>query len=183
MSTPTRRNNAKTIVIITLCLCLIACTVGGVYAYLTAKTDPVSNEFIPGKVSCLVEEDFADGVKSNVKVLNTGNIDAYIRATMVATYVFEDGKVLATAPVEGVDYTVDWAADGWVKGSDGYWYHVKPVKPNETTGCLINSAQAVYLPSNYRLNIQILATAIQSAPDTAVQSAWGVTVSDGELLP
>lgn len=184
MSTRTRRKNAKTVVIAALCLCLIACTVvGGVYAYLTAKTDPVSNEFIPAKVSCSVEEDFTDGVKSNVTVRNTGNIDAYIRATMVATYVSEDGKVLATAPVEGVDYIVDWTADGWKKGADGYWYHIKPVAPGETTGCLINSAQAVSSLSGYRLNIQILATGIQSAPDSAVQDAWGVSVSNGELLP
>lgn len=183
MSTRTRRKNARTVVIAALCLCLIVCTVGGVYAYLTAKTDPVSNEFIPAKVSCSVEEEFTDGVKSDVTVRNTGNVDAYIRATMVATYVSEDGKVLATAPVEGADYTVDWAADGWTKGADGYWYHVKSVKPDETTGCLINSAQAVSSPSGYRLNIQILATGIQSAPDTAVQDAWGVTVSNGELIP
>ena len=183
MSTRTRRKIFRTVVFAALCLCLIACTVGGAYAYLMAKTDPVSNEFIPAMVSCSVEEDFAEGVKSNVKVRNTGNIDSYIRATVIATYVSEDGKVLATAPVEGTDYTVDWAADGWQKGADGYWYHKKPVKPNETTGFLINSAQMVSAPSGYRLHIQILATGIQSAPDRAVQEAWGVSINNGEIIP
>lgn len=183
MRTRTRKKKPNAALIAVLCLCILVGTVGGTYAYLTATAAPASNEFIPAKVSCMVEEDFADGVKSNVKVQNTGNIDAYIRATVVATFVGDDGKVLATAPIEGVNYTVDWAADGWTKSTDGYWYHVKPVKPNDTTGCLINSAQAVSSPSGYRLNLQILATGIQSAPDSAVQDAWGVTVSNGELLP
>ena len=175
--------NFKTVFIAFLCLGLIACTVGGVYAYLVIKTDPISNEFVPAKVSCLVEEDFTDGVKSNVKVRNTGNIEAYIRATVVATFVSEDNKVLATAPMEGVDYTIQWAEDGWVKGEDGYWYHTKPVQTNETTAALIKSAQSVSVPSGYKLHIQILATGIQSKPDNAVQETWGVTVNNGEIVP
>lgn len=182
MSARTRRINIKTVVMIALCLCLVACAVGGVYAYLSAKTDPVSNEFIPANVSCLVEEEFNDGVKRDVKVRNTGNIDAFIRATVIATFVSDDGKVLATAPLEGTDYVVDWAADGWQKGTDGYWYHAKAVKPNETTGLLVNSIQSASAPSGYRLHVQILATGIQAAPLNVVQEAWGVSVSNGEIL-
>ena len=48
---------------------------------------------------------------------------------------------------------------------------------------LIDSAVAVSAPAGYRLNIQILATAIQSAPDDAVQEAWGITPVNGELIP
>ena len=194
MSTRMQRKKFKTVVFAALCLCLIACTVDSVYAYLVAKTEPISNEFIPAKVSCSVEEEFADGVKSNVKICNTGNIDSYIRAVVIATFVSEGGtedggeggKVLSTAPVEGVDYTVVWAAegDGWTKGADGYWYHTQPVKPNETTGILIHSAQKVSAPEGYRLHIQILATGIQSAPDQVVQEAWGVGVNreNGEIV-
>ena len=179
----TRKKKVNVAVIAVLFLCIIAGTVGGVYAYLTAKTDPISNEFIPAKVSCLVEEDFAEGVKSNVKVRNTGNIDAYIRAVVVATFVSEDGKVLATAPKESVDYFIQWGDDGWIKGQDGYWYHTKPVKPEETTVLLIESAYELSVPDGYRLHLQILATGVQSDPAIAVQEAWGVSVNNGELLP
>ena len=180
----TRKKKVNVAVIAVLFLCIIAGTVGGAYAYLTAKTDPISNEFIPAKVSCLVEEDFAEGVKSNVKVRNTGNIDAYIRAVVVATFVSEDGKVLATAPKESVDYFIQWGDDGWIKGQDGYWYHTKPVKPEETTVLLIESAQTTATaPTGYRLHIQIVASAVQSAPGNAVQEAWGVTVSNGVIIP
>ena len=179
----TRKKKVNVAVIAVLFLCIIAGTVGGVYAYLTAKTDPISNEFIPAKVSCLVEEDFAEGVKSNVKVRNTGNIDAYIRAVVVATFVSEDGKVLATAPKESEDYFIQWGDDGWIKGQDGYWYHTKPVKPEETTVLLIESAYELSVPDGYRLHLQILATGVQSDPAIAVQEAWGVSVNNGELLP
>ena len=175
--------NAKAVYIVVACLCAMARMVGGVYAYLTAKTDPLTNEFVPAKVSCSVEEQFSGGVKSNVKVRNTGNIDAYIRAVVVATFVSDDGKVLATAPVEGVDYEVTWATEGWAKGADGYWYHGKPVAPGETTAVLMGSASQISIPAGCRLHIQILATAIQSAPDEAVQDAWGVTVSNGTIVP
>lgn len=178
-----RRRNLKVILIASLCLCLIACTVGGIYAYLMVKTDPISNEFVPAKVSCAVEEDFSDGVKSNVTVRNTGNIDAYIRAVVVATFVSEDGKVLATAPKESVDYFIQWGTDGWTQGQDGYWYHTKPVKPEETTVLLIESAYELSVPDGYRLHLQILATGVQSDPAIAVQEAWGVSVNNGELLP
>lgn len=179
----TRKKKVNVAVIAVLFLCIIAGTVGGAYAYLTAKTDPISNEFIPAKISCLVEEDFAEGVKSNVKVRNTGNIDAYIRAVVVATFVSEDGKVLATAPKESVDYFIQWGDDGWIKGQDGYWYHTKPVKPEETTVLLIESAYELSVPDGYRLHLQILATGVQSDPAIAVQEAWGVSVNNGELLP
>lgn len=181
MGADTGRRNLNIVIFAALCLCLVANAVGGVYAYLMAKTGPISNEFVPAIVSCSVEEDFTDGVKSNVKVRNTGNIDTYIRATVIVTFASEDGKILATAPVEGTDYTVDWAAEGWLKGADGYWYHTKPVKPNETTASLINTAQLVSAPDDYRLHMQILATGIQSAPDHVVQEAWGVTISNGEI--
>ena len=173
---------SKILAALLLVIGALICTVS-VQAYMRRQTDVVENVFVPAKVSCSVEEEFIDGVKRNVKVRNTGNIDAYIRATVIATFVSDDGKVLATAPAEGTDYTVIWAAEGWTKGADGFWYHTKSVKPNETTAPLINSAQMVSAPSGYRLHIQILATGIQSAPDHVVQESWGVSINNGEIIP
>ena len=72
-----------------------------------------------------MEETFESGVKSDVTIRNTGNIDAYIRAAVIINFVSDDGKVLAAAPQEGTDYVIVWSSHGWVKGSDGYWYHKK----------------------------------------------------------
>lgn len=174
--------NKKAILVACVCLLLAIGSVGGVYALLTAQTAPVANEFVPAKVSCSVEEEFSEGVKSNVTVRNTGNVDAYIRATVIATFVSDDGHVLATAPVEDVDYRVLWGENGWLKSRDGFWYYAKPVAAGEVTAPLIDMAYEVTVPLGYRLHIQILATAIQSAPDRAVQEAWGVGVTNGELV-
>lgn len=183
MHTGAFRKNRIAVIIVALCLCIVAGAAGGTYAYLTANTDTLSNTLVPAKVSCTVEEDFANGVKENVCVRNTGNIDAYIRAVVVTTFVSENGKVLATAPRENVDYTVAWAASGWTKGTDGYWYYTKAIAPDGLTEPLIETATVITAPDGYRLNMQIIATAIQSNPATAVEAAWNVTVSNGEIVP
>ena len=112
------------------------------------------------------------------------NITTFKKGFVFASRVVsEDGKVLATAPKESVDYFIQWGDDGWIKGQDGYWYHTKPVKPEETTVLLIESAYELSVPDGYRLHLQILATGVQSDPAIAVQEAWGVSVNNGELLP
>ena len=173
----------KTVIIAILCLCIIIGTVGGVFAYLIAKTDTLSNEFIPAKVTCSVEENFKNGIKENVQIRNTGNINAYIRAAVVVTFVSDDGKVLATTPKENEDYTITWGNSDWHKGADEYWYYDKAVAPEEMTSSLIKTASEIFVPNGYKLNIQIFATAIQSEPETAVEEAWNVTVSNGLLIP
>lgn len=174
---------AKLVAIIAACLCLTFCAVGVVQAYLSSRTEPVTNTFVPAKVSCVVEETFQDGIKRNVKVRNTGNVDAYVRAVVVATFVSDDGKVLATAPKEGIDYTVTWGNAGWLKGSDGYWYYDFALAPDAITTNLIESASAISVPNGYRLNLQIIASAVQSDPVRAVIDAWGITPTDGKLIP
>ena len=156
---------------------------GGVVAYLSSRTEPVINEFVPAKVSCEVEETFESGVKSEVAIRNTGNIDAYIRACVVVNFISADGKILATAPQENTDYMILWNSHGWIKGADGYWYHQKAVAPDNTTTVLIESASVISAPEGYRLDIQIVASAIQSEPHSAVQEAWGITPVNGELIP
>lgn len=175
--------NRKNAIIAILCLCVVASTVGVVFTFLTDSTNTISNEFVPANVSCVVEEDFENGLKENVRVRNTGNVDAYIRAAVVVTFVSEEDKVLANAPKENVDYTVTWGDSNWIKGADGYWYYTKVVKPESLTDSLIKSASAISAPDGYRLNMQIIASAIQSVPETAVKEAWGVTISNGELAP
>lgn len=181
MSTESRKLNLIIVIAVALCITLVA-TVGGVWSYLVSRTDTVSNEFVPAKVTCEVEETFQNGVKENVCIKNTGNVNAFIRAAVVVTFEANDGKVLANAPVENADYTITWNTTDWQKGADGFWYHKKSVSPNNTTSQLIGKAEAVSVPDGYKLNIRILATAIQSDPESAVKEAWNVTVSGGTLI-
>lgn len=167
-----------------LILCSVAILltgiIGGTLAYLTTATDPVVNNFTPSKVDCEVTEDQFNGVtKTNVAVKNTGDTDAYIRATLVITWQDETGNI-SGVPVEASDYKMELATGtGWVP-SDGYYYYTKSVAPGGSTGTLISSLIVTgEAPAGYHLSVEILAEAIQSKGTdldgkTPAELAWGV---------
>lgn len=164
-------------------LVLLCCAVAGTVAYLVTSTGPVTNTFTPASVTTEVEETFDGTTKSNVRIKNTGNIDAYIRAAVIVNWVNDAGEIYGTAPVASTedapgDYTISYDETYWFKGSDGYWYYTKPVAPStennpQYTGVLIEScAPAGQAPAGYALQVTILADGIQSEPVKAVSEAW-----------
>ena len=194
--------NKKSIIIASVMLLLLA-TVGTTLAYIFTETKPVENTFNPSKVSCAVVENNGTpvtgsvtntgNIKENVQIKNTGDTDAYIRVAVVVNWMDEAGtKVWATKPVEGADgdYTITYnLEDGWFDGGDGFYYYSKAVSPEELTTILINEAKqlksAPQTPDGiqYYLSIEIVASAIQSTPETVVAEQWGVTVNDGVITP
>ena len=170
----------KAAVLLTAAVLLIGTVVGSTVAYLITNTDPVENKFAYASVSCEVKEDFNGNTKENVQITNTGSTNAYIRATYVVNWLDKDGKIAVSVP-EGYSYNVTENPDGkWTKGTDGYFYYLTPVAPDASTpGSLLNCT--VTRPENpeYRLSVEILATAIQSTPAKAVTEAWGVTPTPG----
>ncbi len=175
--------NKKIAFLLAVTSILLTLSIGESVSFIKTETEPVLNEFLPVKVTCEIEETFENGVKSDVYVRNTGDVDAFIRATVVVNFVSDDGKVLATAPVENTDYSVTWGPTGWKKGSDGFWYFESRVVPGGATSDLVETATAINIPDGYRLNIQMIASAIQSDPETAVEQAWGVTVENSTVIP
>lgn len=165
-------------------LLLLCCTVAGTVAYLVTSTNSVTNTFTPASVTTQVEEEFNGTTKSNVRIKNTGNIDAYIRAAVIINWADAQGNVSGT-PVKDTDYKIDYNKSDWFQGSDGYWYYTKPVAPNGgLTDILIESCAPVAgrAPEGYDLQVTILADGIQSVPADAVQQAWpAVQVSNGQL--
>ena len=175
------------IVLFSLALILLF-AVGGTIAYIVTSTNDVKNTFEPAQVACEVEEQFDGNVKSNVKIRNTGDIDAYIRAAVIITWKDSDGNISAVAPVQGTDYNIDYNEGDWIKGSDGYYYFNKPVPTGELTAtALISSCEFIGQESrpgaDYNLSVEILADAIQSVPSTAVNESWPAVKagSDGTL--
>lgn len=161
---------------------ILGAAVGGTLAYLVTQTDSLTNTFEPSRVSCAIEETLNGTTKSSVKVQNTGNIDAYIRAKVVITWKDNDGNVYAAAPERGTDYTISYNESDWTE-IGGYWYYKSAVTPENSTNNLIgtctpNSAA----PAGYALSVEILAEAIQAEPAAAVQEAWGVTVGTNGAL-
>lgn len=188
-------------VLITSIALLLLVAVGTTLAYVFTKTEPVENKFNPSKVSCAVVENGNDPVssgnvsvssKKNVQIKNTGDTDAYIRVAVVVNWMSADGtRVWATKPVEGTDYSINWAFDdtenptAWDPGSDGYYYYKNSVLPNGgVTEILITEAKVLQEApqEGYYLSIEIVASAIQAKPTSVVTSQWGVTVAnDGTI--
>jgi hypothetical protein len=166
-------------------------TVGTTLALVFTKTGDVENTFKPSRVACAVVEGTNDpvehsnvdtgNVKEAVKIKNTGDTDAYIRVAVVVNWMKADGTVWAQKPKigEDADYQIAFEQKDkngvviWEQGDDGYWYYYKSVAPTKTTDILISEAKQLKpAPDGYYLSIEIVASAIQSAPDTTVEEQW-----------
>ena len=168
----TRMNRAT--VLLMAILMLIGVVAGSTVAYLIDTTGQVANTFEYAKVSCEITENFDKATKSNVQVKNTGTTDAYIRATYVVNWLDSDGNIAASVPT-GYSYELIKNPDSkWREGSDGYFYYPTPVGPGESTEKSLLTCKVTY-PENpeYTLSVEILATAVQSQPASAVKEAWG----------
>ena len=164
-------------------LVLLCCTVAGTLAYLVDKTPEVKNTFEPAKVTTEVKEEFDGTTKSEVKIRNTGNIPAYIRAAVIINWADKDGNVYGgAAPAETTDYTISYNKADW-KLIDGYWYCKTVVQVGSETPALIESCSktsTAAVPEGYDLQVTILADGIQadgvgSNGKTPMEDAWGVT--------
>lgn len=193
---------SKKIILFTSVALLLSVTVGTTVAYLITTSETVENAFIPSRVSCTVIEDGGNPVagalvntgssKNNVQIKNTGDTDAYIRVAVVVNWTNAEGtKIWAKKPVEDVDYEITYnlSDNGWVKGSDGFYYYskvVSPTSPNDLTSVLINNAglkSGVTAPTGtdstkYYLSIEIIASAIQTTADAV--TAWSSGVAEME---
>ena len=176
-----KRRSKKTGMLFLSLLLVIGMVVGGTVAWLSTKSAPITNTFLPSHVSCSVTEEFNGTIKSNVNVTNTGNIDAYIRVKLVTYRVNDEGDHIG-----GIAKIPDFKPGaGWVKNGD-YYYYTKPVAPDEQPETsLIDS---ITLTGSYddaddadggKQVIEVMAEAIQAngvADDgtKAVVEAWGV---------
>ncbi len=161
---------------------LLALAIGGTVAWLSTQDTPITNTFTPSKVACEVTENFDGTVKSDVNVKNTGDIAAFIRVKLVTYRTNNEGKHIG-GTAEILDFT---PGAGWVKHGD-YYYYTKPVKPNQAPDDALIASMP--LKDNYddadggRQAIDVMAEAIQSVPEAAVQAAWGLSIDEnGNLI-
>ena len=153
---------------------ILVCTVGGTVAYLVTHTDPVVNTFTPGEVSCQVEEKFeGNNVKTEAVVKNTGNVPAYIRVAVVANTIDAQGNITGMATLEGWLNETDWTKSG------DFYYYKGVVQPGDVTANLL-TVDGIDLTG---IQVTILASAIQSMPDDAVNEAWKMSYDTGDWKP
>lgn len=173
-----RANRKKASFLLTSLILLLTLFIGGTTAFLIAKGNPVTNTFTPSRVATEVHENFDNKVKKDVKIYNSGDTTAYIRAAIVVTWQDAAGNVYPGTPVPDTHYTISYGT-GWIL-KDGFYYYTQPVEPGQETAVLINSCSPIQgqTPAGYGLNVEILGSAIQSVPISVVTSNWGVTVDN-----
>ena len=170
-SKPRFPTNRAAVLLLSMIL-LIGIAVGTTVAFLVARTEPMKSTFEYAKVSCEVT-----GSKENVQIKNTGNTAAYIRATYVVTWRDMSGNVVPSVP-DGYSYKLTENPDGKWKQIGDYFYYPTPVESGSSTlESLLNCTVTHPVNPEYVLNVEILASAIQSTPANAVTEAWGVTPS------
>lgn len=169
----------KSLALIVSLVLVLTVTVGTTLAYLIATSGPVENTFTPSKVTTEVVEEFDETgkIKQNVKIQNTGDTDAWIRATYIVTWQDADGNVYGQKPVAGTDYEITYGTNEngvWLPGGDDFYYWSKPVAPEAFTGILIGECKPLKSApeDGYYLCVEILGSGIQRKPATVFNTTW-----------
>ena len=179
-SSKKRKLNKKTLILMISIVLLLGVSVGSTFAFLVTKTDVLQNVFSPSYVNVLV----SDG-----KATNTGETKAFFRMTAVVTLQSNSNEnvYLGSQPlVEGVNYTLTYTENGWVKGTDGYYYYPQAVQMNDSVNLPtadITLTSGYTVPSGYLVSVQYLVTAIQASPSWSVENAWGGNASGDTYIP
>ena len=192
------RKSKRPVALLASLVLAVGIVAAGTIAFLVTSDGPVVNTFTPTNVPPEIHEEFNGTVKSNVRIENQGNTDAYIRAAVMVNWVDGSGNVLGQVPELGSDYTVAWMPDmdanvegvqnDWVKGKDGYHYFTKIVPATsgtDLTDILIGEAKVLKAApvGGYELAIDIVAQTIQAVPENVVDEVWSnekTTVTVGE---
>ncbi len=175
-----RQHRGRRAAVIASVLLLLAPAVGGTVAWLSTRTDAVTNTFLPSKVSCKVEEGFDGTTKTHVNVKNTGDTDAYIRVKLVSYRTNEAGDHIGgVAELPKFSLGANWVS------YEGFYYYTLPVAPGAAPAA--NLADSITLTGEYkdadggRQAIDVMAEAIQSVPPEAMGQAWGVSITPGSV--
>ena len=172
----------KHLVLLFSIVLLLTAVAGGTLAFIAVKTASVQNQFESAYVTCQVNVND----DNSIDLMNTGNVDAYIRAAIIVNWMDSEGNVLGAAPKEAVDenggdYSLVINNTTWQKDdTTGFYYYKARVGASESTDNLIDYIYETTdnRPSSYTLSIEVIAEAIQADGVTdadgtpAVQDAW-----------
>jgi hypothetical protein len=183
---------------------LVVVAVGLTLAFMTAKTNPVTNNFTPGVANIVVSEPNGSSypissdhsVNKIVAITNPSSqvggknpIPVYVRVRLVPVmrYASGGGTELAVGTGEHVNVSYSCSAtpkisnDAWTDVQpDGYYYYKRVLQPGETTANLIDKAIVNGgISSNKNLEIQVIADSVQ-VEGNAEQDAWHMKYNNGD---
>ena len=154
-----KKLNKKGIALLISAVLILSVAVGTTIAFLVDSTEDVTDNFTPAKVICDVTN---SGDTWSVK--NVENIDAYIRVAVIVNETNGTNLKWNDSFSATITPTANWQKIG------NYYYYKGTVAPGASVPFgQITAANA---------KIQVLAEAIQSTPDDAVQTAWGVNYKE-----
>ena len=189
-----RKLNRKLLFLLLTAFLLANATV--VYAYTMQHTQDLVNTFLPARVDSEVVEDFDGNTKSEIKIQNTSNIEAYLRMKIITYWQDSKGNIVAIPPKT---LAIDYDDAHWFL-QDGYYYYKHPVPAGDVTSYDLLRDKATisletYTPKDddendvendgednddvtytYYPVVEIVSEAFQSRPAHAVESNWGVAV-------
>lgn len=179
----------RSLTLIASLVLMLSIGLGTTIAWLVDDTEDVKNVFTPGRVPPTIVEKFNGEVKEYVKVTNGGNVSAFIRVAVIATWKDGQGNIAPTAPIKGTHFDWETGSSKWFQKnpSDGYYYYTDAVAAGATTENLFTNCQlmeGVTPPEGYSLSIEILAQTIQadgvdSEGKHPVAEQWKVTYTAG----
>lgn len=179
-------------------IAILMLSITGTLAYIALNTKDLVNEFVLVEIPNEIISS-SDTELSNVTIKNTStDKDAYIRATVVASWAEtdEDGNITdavwGIAPEEGVDYTINWETTGWKEypSDSGIRYYTSKVSAGAETSILFTDCIEIdsgNKPDGYELTIEILAQSIQadgvdSDSNKPIELTWGVDIVDNDVV-
>ena len=161
------------LMVLALSLVLTLSLVGAMFAYMYKQTGSVTNTLVPANVACQVFEKFSGNTKTEIKVENTGNIDAYLRVRMVSYWVNDKGEIM---PKESVMPAYAVSSDWIAQGNHTYCWKT-PIAPGGLTPNLLTSSITLGVSEEgYRQVVEVFAEAIQAEPLKAVEEAWSISL-------
>ncbi len=155
---------------------LVTVTVGATFAFIVAVTEPLRNLFVDANVSCTTTYDEENKTWT---ITNDGDVEAYIRVSVVPYLTDGSDKVFWDNPT----YTVEYA-DGskWtVIGDHGYHYYKIPLPAGDSIEFgTVNVDPAAGTGFDYTVNkVTVNAEAFQVGSAEALADAWNVTYTEG----
>lgn len=169
------KTNKKILVSVCVLAAVIALSVGGTFAMLTAKTDSKDNKFEHGVVNITIDEpgfngdqDY-DSENGYAKVVNIKNdsldgtlnvVPAYVSVKLVVNWVDDAGNVLFAK----VDFTPNYDANVWTE-KDGIYYSKDLVAVDDEIHFMdtIKIKDFDKLPSGGHIEVNVLATGSQKS--------------------
>lgn len=166
-------NKRKAIALTLIAVVAVSAVIGGVVAYMF-KQAKQAQSVTAATVSCeVIQSD------DSIALKNTGAVTAYLRLRLVTYWVDRSSGDRVYKQSESLD-DISYDENYWVKDGDTFYYK-SPVATKGVTENLLTSSITLKTEGDYTQVIEVVAEAIQASPGTAVTSAWGVTLEDGNI--